>query len=80
MFILSYVTKNGAVKHATAKVSNLSARNGYSSLIDASDVLERMIVSNDDCLYPVEAPAPPWHKNVSDDDNNISFRGGLCSQ
>ena len=33
-----------------------------------------MILSNDDCVYPVEAPAPPCRNDVSDDNNNnISF-------
>ena len=70
-FILSYVTENGAVKHAT--VSNPSAMNGYGSMIDSSDVLKLMILSNDDCVYPVKAPAPPCRNDVSDDNNNISL-------
>ena len=70
-FILSYVTENGAVKHAT--VPNPSARKVYGSLSDASDILERMILSNDDCLHPVKAPAPPCRNDVSDDNNNISL-------
>ena len=70
-FILSYVTENGAVKHAT--VPNPSARKVYGSLSDASEVLERMILSNDDCLHPVQAPASPCRYDVSDDNNNISL-------
>ena len=65
VFILSYVTLKGAVK------PNPSAHKCFVSLTEASDRIEKMIVSNDDCIYPVSVPVP--HRNDTSDDNNNSM-------
>ena len=64
-FILSYVTLKGAVK------PNPSAHKCFVSLTETSDRIEKMIVSNDDCIYPVSVPVP--YRNDTSDDNNNSL-------
>ena len=45
-FILSWLSKDGLVKHTTTP--NPSARNNFKKLEDALPILENMILSNDD--------------------------------
>ena len=59
------VTLKGAVK------PNPSAHKCFVSLTETSDRIEKMIVSNDDCIYPVSVPVP--HRNDTSDDNNNSM-------
>ena len=56
-FILSWLTKDGSVKHTAAP--NPSARNNFQKLEEALSVLEQMIESNDECVYEV----PPRESN-----------------
>ena len=77
-FILSYVTEKGAVKHSV--VPNPSAKKCFVSLTEASDVMERMIISNDDCVYPVSVPVSPHRNDTSDDNNNSLEDIGVVSQ
>ena len=71
-FILSYVTLKGAVK------PNPSAHKCFVSLTETSDRIEKMIVSNDDCIYPVSVPVP-HHNDTSDDNNNSLEDIGVVS-
>ena len=50
-FILSWLTKDGSVKHTTAP--NPSAKNNFHKMEEASSVLDKMISSNDECVHPV---------------------------
>ena len=50
-FILSWLTKDGSVKHTAAP--NPSAGNNFQKLEEALSVLEQMIESNDECVYEV---------------------------
>ena len=77
-FVLSYVTEKGAVKHTV--VPNPSAKKCFVSLAEASEVIERMIVSNDDCVYPVSVPVSPHRNDTSDDNNNSLEDIGVVSQ
>ena len=45
-YILSWLTKDGSVKHMTAP--NPSARNNFHSYEEASSVMDKMILSNDE--------------------------------
>ena len=45
-YILSWLTKAGSVKHTTAP--NPSARNNFHSYEEASSVMDKMILSNDE--------------------------------
>ena len=63
-FILSWLTKDGSVKHTAAP--NPSARNNFQKFEDALSVLEKMIESNDECVNPV----PPRGNDISDENNN----------
>ena len=76
--VLSYVTVKGAVKHTI--VPNPSAKICFVSLTEASDVMERMIISNDDCVYPVSVPVSPHRNDTSDDNNNSLEDIGVVSQ
>ena len=51
-FILSWLTKDGSVKHTAAP--NPSAKNNFQKLEEALSILEQMIESIDECVY--EAP------------------------
>ena len=62
-FILSWLTKDGSVKHTTAP--NPSARNNFKTMEEALTVLEKMILSNDECVNPV-----PRDSDTSDENNN----------
>ena len=53
-FILSTLTRSGLVKHTVAP--NPSARKNFKSLEEASEVLEKMISSNNDCLHAIPPP------------------------
>ena len=53
-FILSTLTRSGLVKHTVAP--NPSARKNFKSLKEASEVLEKMILSNKDCLNAIPPP------------------------
>ena len=54
-FIMSSMTGSGSsVKHTVAP--NPSARKSFQSLEEASEVLERMISSNEDCLNAIPPP------------------------
>ena len=59
-FILSWLTKDGSVKHTAAP--NPSARNNFQKLEEALSVLEQMIESNDECVYEV----PTRDSDISD--------------
>ena len=63
-FILSWLSKDGSVRHTTAP--NASAKNNFKKLDDALPVMEHMILSNDECLHPI----PPPDSNRSDENNN----------
>ena len=63
-FILSWLSNDGSVKHST--VPNPSAKNNFKKLEDALPVMERMILSNDECVHPV----PPSDCNTTDENNN----------
>ena len=76
--VLSYVTVKGAVKHTI--IPNPSAKICFVSLTEASDVMERMIISNDDCVYPVSVPVSPHRNDTSDDNNNSLEDIGVVSQ
>ena len=62
-FILSWLTKDGSVKHTAAP--NPSARNNFQKLEEALSVLEQMIEFNDECVYEV----PPRDSDISDENN-----------
>ena len=62
-FILSWLTKDGSVKHTAAP--NPLARNNFQKLEEALSVLEQMIESNDECVYKV----PPRDSDISDENN-----------
>ena len=62
-FILSWLTKDGSVKHTAAP--NPSARNNFQKLEEALSVLEQMIKSNDKCVYEV----PLCDSDISDENN-----------
>ena len=64
-FILSWLSKDGLVKHTTTP--NPSARNNFKKLEDALPILENMILSNDDCVHPI----PPRDCNTSDENNTV---------
>ena len=53
-FILSSLTRSGLVKHTVAP--NPSARKNFKSLEEASEVLEKMILSNNDCFHAIPPP------------------------
>ena len=57
------LTKDGSVKHTTAP--NPSARNNFKTMEEALTVLEKMILSNDECVNPV-----PRDSDTSDENNN----------
>ena len=65
-FLLSYISDKdrGLFKHVF--VPNPSARKAYSSGSEASDVMERMVLTSDHCCHPV-CPLPP------DPDENGNF-------
>ena len=75
--VLSYVTEKGAVKRSI--MPNPSAKKCFVSLAEASDIMERMIVSNDDCIHPVSVPLPPHRNDFSDDNNNSLEDIGVVS-
>ena len=53
-FILSSLTRSGLVKHTVAP--NPSAKKIFQSLEEASDFLEKMILSSNDCLNAIPPP------------------------
>ena len=63
-YILSWLSKDGSVKHTTAPKS--SAKNNFKKLDEALAVMEKMILSNDECVHPV----PPRDCNTSDENIN----------
>ena len=65
-FLLSYISDKdrGLFKHVF--VPNPSARKSYSSVSEASGVMERMVLTSDHCRHPV-SPIPP------DPDENGNF-------
>ena len=50
-FLLSWLSSDGSIKHTTAPY--LSARKSFKNLDEALPVMERMILSNDECVNPV---------------------------
>ena len=70
-FILSTLTGSGSsVKHTIAP--NPSARKNFQSLGEASEVLEKMISSNNNCLNAIPSP------NIDTDANNNSMDDWDC--
>ena len=63
-FLLSWLSKDGSVKHTTAL--NPSAKNHFKKLEEAMPVIEKMVLSNDECVHPI----PPRDCNTSDENNN----------
>ena len=63
-FILSWLSKDGSIKHTIAP--NPSARKNFKKLDEALPVMERMILSNDECVHPV----PPSDCNTSNENNS----------
>ena len=59
-FILSWLSKDGSVKHTTAP--NPSAKNNFKKLDEALAVMEKMILSNDECVHPI----PPGDCNTTE--------------
>ena len=62
-FILSWVTKDGSVKHTAAP--NPLVRINFQKPEEALSVLDQMIESNDKCVYEV----PPRDSDISDENN-----------
>ena len=56
-FIVSNLTKIGSVKHTV--VSNSSAKKNYVNLEEASEVLEKVILSMEDCVNAIPPPDLP---------------------
>ena len=69
-FILSSLTRSGLVKHTVAP--NPSAKKIFQSLEEASDFLEKMILSNNDCLNAIPLP------DIDTDANNNSMDDWDC--
>ncbi len=65
IFILSFVSKTGAVKHSIPR--NPAFRKEFNSIEEGSEVMERMILSNDDCVQPVPPLVPDLNNNSLDD-------------
>ena len=63
-FVLSFVTKTEAKKHCVLR--NPAFRKEFRSIEEGAEVMERMILSSDDCVHPV----PPLPEAESDDNNN----------
>ena len=63
-FILSWLSKDGSIKHTFAP--NPSARKNFKKLDEALPVMEKMILSNDECVHPV----PPSDCNTSNENNS----------
>ena len=72
-FILSWLTKDRSIKHTIAP--NASARNNFKTMEEALPVMERMILSNDECVNPV----PPRDSDTSGDENNNSMDHEVAS-
>ena len=53
-FIVSNLTKTGTVKHTV--IPNSSAKKNYVNLEEASDVLEKVILSMEDCFNSIPPP------------------------
>ena len=59
-FILSWLSKDGSIKHTTPP--NPSAKNNFKKLDEAFAVMEKMILSNDECVHPI----PPGDCNTTE--------------
>ena len=50
-FVLSFMTKTKAVKHCVLR--NPAFRKEFKSIKEGAEVMEKMILSSDDCVHPV---------------------------
>ena len=66
-FILSFMSKSGSVKHIV--VPHPSAKKIFTRLEDAFEVIERMIVSNENCVHAVPVPFESVDNNFSDEED-----------
>ena len=60
-FVLSYLTDKDKGSVKDLYVPNIKGKRKYSSLSEASDVMERLILSSDHCVSPV----PPCLHNIN---------------
>ena len=56
-FIVSNLTKTGTVKHTV--IPNSSSKKNYVNLEEASEVLEKVILSMEDCVNAIPPPDLP---------------------
>ena len=64
-FIVSNLTKTGSVKHTV--IPNSSSKKNYVNLEEASEVLEKVILSMEDCVHSIPPP------EIDTDANNNSM-------
>ena len=67
-FILSFMTKFGSIKHFV--VPNPPAKKSYARFEDAFQAMERMIVSNVNCVHAVPVPLESVDNDFSDEEDD----------
>ena len=66
-FVLSYLTDKDKGSVKDLYVPNIKGKRKYSSLSEASDVMERLILSSDNCVSPVPPLSPDVNGNTDTD-------------